>query len=238
METSIEVGYSDFSELIQESSFLGTLPFEAILEGINEQFCDYINLKDRTNYVAEFFRQMESSQDAIEASSDEESLDDFRQALDVKYRSFIGTIQFLFKSRLTITLDMIEQGNIYLEEVQPTVQKLYVYFILGARDNFKIVLSKDLLHQFNNKEVSMQMLESKLDDYSPLLKTITPEQFLVMRGEYEVQSMFADNVFCGNFLRKYTPKLYQNTDLCAEIIQYTSTISKFKTELELATVIE
>ena len=55
----------DYNDLIKESVFKGETPFQVIIEGLTEQFDDYINVEDRTNYVDVFFNQYHDSVNAI-----------------------------------------------------------------------------------------------------------------------------------------------------------------------------
>ena len=61
----------DFSKVMPEVYFVGKIPFHAIIEGITEQFTDYINTDDRTNYVSEFYQQLSDSYALIDDESNE-----------------------------------------------------------------------------------------------------------------------------------------------------------------------
>ena len=60
-----EVSYADIPTdhigLIQDSVFVGEFPLEVILEGLRNQFSNYIGTDDRTDYVDAFYKQYESS---------------------------------------------------------------------------------------------------------------------------------------------------------------------------------
>ena len=221
---------SSYSDIYGEGVFEGTTPFESILEGIEDQFADYVNLIDRTNYVDIFYKQYYASLDILNNDDSIEYPQDLKDKLDQMYNQFIGTLQQLFESRLTITIPVIEEGHLYRNEVEPILRKLYEFFILSARTNFKIVIGKDLLEFIECSDVEYD-LEVKMDDYSPFFKSITPLRFLDIRKDTEISEMFNENQFVGNFLRKYSPKLYQNEDLKSEILNYVNTVISFKKEV-------
>ena len=62
-------GYIDYGLMVAESVFLGDMPFVEIINGIKEQFEDYINIEDKTNYVDIFYTQL---QESINATNDDE----------------------------------------------------------------------------------------------------------------------------------------------------------------------
>lgn len=64
----------------------------------------------------------------------------------------------------------------------------------------------------------MYAINEYMKSYTPLIVGITPIDFLKYSGDEEIFELFNDGVINGNFLRKYTPKLYQNEELEVDII--------------------
>lgn len=222
-----------YTDLIQESAFLGNYPFNIIIDGIKSQFDNYVNLNDRTNYVDIFYKQLNESYDKIKLD-DEPRPVEIREVLDGLYLRFIDTMSNLFETRLHISIAVIEDGEIYSPEVEYTLRKLYQFFILNARLNFTIAISYNIIQSLGTTisdiDEYTNSITDMIDDFIPLITTITPIQFLKYCGDLEVSEMFECGKFNGNFLKKYNPKLYQNEDLVVEIINGTIvTASYFKT---------
>jgi bifunctional DNA-binding transcriptional regulator/antitoxin component of YhaV-PrlF toxin-antitoxin module len=121
------------------------------------------------------------------------------------------------------------------EEVEYVIKRLYEFFILGARKNFKTVISLDILShmqkEYENDQVFFQEINDQIDNYSPLVTVLTPNQFIQYCGDKEVLEIFENNKASGNFLRKYSPKLYQNDDFLVEIINRITMLHQFKQDM-------
>ena len=79
-------------DVIKTNVFVGETPFDMIIEGIEEQFNDYINIKDTTNYVDVFYTQLYRSYEM--AKDDRETFqEDMINALDNIYQSFYDKLQ-------------------------------------------------------------------------------------------------------------------------------------------------
>lgn len=224
-----------YTHLIEEHAFLGIYPFAVILEGIQKQFEDYINMDDTTNYVDIFFTQLRDSYHAVESNDSEEHPMEIREVLDRLYKQFITTISDLFNIRLTITMMHVEEENIDDSDLEFIIRRLYEFFILSAKNNFKVVITTDVMSIIkdigdDDKEY-FKTLQGAMDRYSPLLTTITPTQFLQYRGDQEVYELFESGIVTGNFLRKYTPKLYQNDEFQVELINYITMVHQFKKDV-------
>lgn len=225
----------DYSELIAESAFLGDYPLATILEGIETQFSDYINMEDRSNYVDIFYDQLHYSYE--EAHKDLEHPQELKEALDKILDTFIDKINQLFNKRLTISINGIEGEDIDEDELEFILRRLYEFFILGARNNFKVVISSDVNYKTANIKVEdddvafFNKIDELLSHYSPLILEIGPMEFLKYRGDQEIYELFASGKVNGNFLRKYTPKLYQNEEFRVELINHIILTKEVKEEL-------
>lgn len=212
----------DYSELIEKEAFIGEFSFDVIKEGIETQFNNYVSLDDTTNYVEAFYSQLHQSYEAVELDEEEFHRDELREVLDNindEFNSFIGK---LFEQRLTLTLMDIENEDIDQEDIEYSVSNLYEYFILGARSNFVSAIYQDIkrkLHTLtmDDKEY-FNTIREMLKEYSPLIIAMGPMEFIRYNKNDIVRELFDNGRVSGNFLRKYSPKLYDNEDLEVEII--------------------
>lgn len=225
----------DYNELIKESVFKGEVPLQVIIEGITEQFEDYINIEDKTNYVDVFFNQYHDSVNAILTEDNDDHPEERKEILDDILNNFISTIGDLFKVRLSITIIPIDEESFNIDEVESILRALYEFFILKARDNFITVLSGDinlrLQRNITDNRQFIAEVKTLLESYTPIITTITVNDFLKIRGEETIIEMNDNNQWTGNFLMKYSPKLYQNETLAADIITQTAIIYDIKEEL-------
>lgn len=228
----------DYSDLIQEDVFIGSIPYDAIEEYLDNQFDDYINLEDSKNYVDIFYDQLHASYETIHSDDEEEHPQEKIEALDMLHEKFLNKINDLFKSRLSITIADLEDvvvSSVDRDEMEFIIRRLYEFFILGARNNFKVVIAMDIQKRMNintaDDELYFRELENQLTNYSPLIKVVDPMQFLKYRGDEEITELYETGKVVGNFLRKYTPKLYQNDEYKVELVNYITTIEQFKEDM-------
>ena len=224
-----------YTHLIQERAFLGIYPFEVILEGIEKQFQDYINMEDTTNYVDIFFSQLQASFNAVNNNDAEEHPNEIKEVLEINYRKFIDKIKILFNDRLSISIIDIENDNIDDPDLEFIIRRLYEFFILGARNNFKTIIATDLLPIVkdigDDDAAYFRAIDESMDRYNPLITSVTPTEFLKYRGDQEVYDLFENHRVNGNFLKKYSPKLYMNEDFQVEVINYVTMVHQFKQDV-------
>lgn len=225
----------DFSEMLGDTIFLGEFPFDAITEGIEEQFEDYINLEDKNNYMDIFYNQLYSSYEAVRADDSEEHPTEIIEALDKIHEDFIDKVVELFDKRLTIHFPSIEAATAgSSNDTEFILRRTYEFFILGAKDNFKTVITADIIPRVKdivNDNEYFRTVNELMEMYSPLITNIQPEQFLKYRNDIEMIELFENNQISGNFLRKYSPKFYQNDDFMVEVINHITMIQQFKMDL-------
>lgn len=221
-----------YTHLIQERAFLGVYPFATILEGIQKQFQDYINMGDVNNYVDIFFSQLQDSFDAVNNNDAEDHPVEIREVLNNIYGNFIDNVKLLFNDRLNISIIDIEDDNIHDPDLEFVIRRMYEFFILDARDNFKVVITTDILQLIkdigDDDDAFFRAIDEAMDRYTPLLTSVTPSQFLKYRGDQEVCDLFENHRVNGNFLKKYTPKLYMNDDFQVELINYITMVHQFR----------
>ena len=70
---------------------------------------------------------------------------EIREALNKIKDTFVDTMFELFETRLTIDVSVIDDVTTEEDEVEIVIRKIYEYFILGARDNFRAVITKDAI---------------------------------------------------------------------------------------------
>ncbi len=228
--------FMDYSELFSDSVFLGEVPFDSIVEGLNNQFSDYINMEDKTDYVDIFYNQYVMSKTAVLTDEGEEHPQELIEALEKLFDKFLDTIDNLFKLRLTISI--IEEGEtVDFDSLEFRIRKVYGVFILDGRKNLKNAISKNMASRINVNEIDNDTAYFKTVDtlinsfYSPLITGFTPTQFIDYIGDDDLKSLFDEGDVTGNFLRKYTPKLYQNDEFRCELINDFVLIQQFGKEI-------
>ncbi len=223
----------DYTEIIARDAFLGDVPLEAILEGIEAQFDDYINCEDKTNYVDIFYEQLQASYAVIQDDEEEHPME-IREALDKILERFTQFMRKQLDERLTITVTCLEDEDPNNDDCEFIFRRLYEFFILGAKNNFKTVIERDIVkripaglsdNEYFKKIQSLMML------YSPLMTGVTPTEFLEYRGDQELIALFEDSEVVGNFLRKYSPKFYQNEEFQVDVINYITMCSQLGKEI-------
>lgn len=225
----------DYSELVEEDTFIGDTPFSTILDGLNEQFKDYINLEDNTDYVDIFYTQMEASINAIMNNELEDHVQEKLDILKKLDQTFTDTIADLFKIRLTITIIPIENEDPDDDDqIEGIVRALYKLFILDGKNTLKVVISNDIINRIGSIEddlIFYREIDRLLPEYSPLIRCMPPSKFLRYCKAEDVIQMYESGNITGNFLRKYTPKFYQNEEFQVEAVNYISVIQAFKKDL-------
>ena len=223
----------DYTDLIKDEAFLGEYPFDTIIEGITNQFENYISTEDRTDYVEIFYEQWQDSVNETELDY-EDHPQEKREVLFQYYNTFIDTIYRLFKERLHIVIVPIEdEVTVDEDDLEILIRQLYEFFILDARNNFKLILAKKILPKLKKlKERDyVSQIQDLLEDYSPIITNIVPMDFLKLGKAEDIVTMFDEGLVVGNFMRKYSPKLYINEDLETDIINYIIMVNELRSEI-------
>ena len=75
-----------------------------------------------------------------------------------------------------------------------------------------------------------------LEGYSPIVVDISPIMFLKYIGNDELLSLYEDErLITGNFLRKYSPRLDQNTEFEIELVSNITLTKDVKEDLYAST---
>lgn len=222
-----------YTELKKDNVYVGDIPLDVIMEGIENQFNDYINIEDRTNYVDIFYNQLHKSY-ALLNDGTETFQDDLKDILDNIHQKFVDKLVELFNVRLTLSIVEIEDESPDMDEVEYIIRHLYEFFILGARNNFKVVITNDIrpkIGKIENPREYHKTLRQLLTNYSPLITSFGPMEFLRYKKDQEIIQFFEDGKVTGNFLRKYSPKLYQNEEFEVDLINYITMVQQIKEEV-------
>lgn len=220
----------DYSDLIETDCFLGEVPFDTIIECIENQFDDYINNDDSTNYVDIFYTQLENSRRTVESDDNEVHIQEIKEALDKIEDKFNSFMQKEFTERLTLSITVLEDEDPTNDDVEFIFRKLYEFFILNAKKNFRDIIEKDMikrLPQGLDDKTFFREIEKLMILYSPLITSIKPDEFIKLREDPDLQELFDNGEVSGNFLRKYSPKFYQNDEFKVEVINYVTMCAQF-----------
>jgi len=71
-----------------------------------------------------------------------------------------------------------------------------------------------------------------IDSFNPLFTSIGPIEFLKYSKDEDMLDLVESNKVIGNFLRKYSPKLYQNDEFKIDIINNITTYNQFLADLQ------
>ena len=223
----------DLSDLLEQSAYVGEYPFDTILEGINDQFADYINMEDKTNYVDIFYNQWnDSKQIAIESPDDTEEI---MNVLNQMKDKFVAKVSQLFEEVLTVTIMAVDDESTEEDEVELVMRQIYEFFILGARHNFMEVIATDInlkLVATLDDDEYYRKVDELLQNYSPLVRCMTPTKFIQYTGQTQIVELYEEGTIAGNFLRKYTCKLYQNDEFKVELISHITTLNSIKQQIK------
>lgn len=216
----------DQNSIAKSVAFVGDYPYDMIKEGLKYQFSNYMNLEDTNNYVDIFYDELENSYAIINDENAELVIDDrelLLSVLDEIHNDFVSFVSKLFNDTMTITFRELNEESIDYNEIKDDYSFLYDFFIINAKDNFKKVISSDILSRikgmvFSNDNEFYAKINELLSLYNPLITGISPEVFLTLAENDDVKSLFDNGDFLGNFLRRYSPKIYQNEDFKIELI--------------------
>ena len=233
--------YLQRMDVAKENAFCGDYPVEDIFEELTNQFSNYIQLdaSDRTNYVEIFFKQLKESMDEI-IEEDGDLLENQLEYLDIVYNYFVDLISTLFQRRLCISLNFLET-NPYDSNAYDMLSILYKFFILDARKNFKNYFTERALLTMKKSNADQTNLVATayniLDDMDhTLIMDGMVEDFIRKATDKStadtIYGYFEENIISGNFLIRYSPRFYQNTDLLADIADDVITMYQYHKEKE------
>lgn len=233
--------YLQRMDVAKENAFRGDYPVEDIFEELANQFSSYVQIDAsyRTNYVEIFFKQLKESMDEI-IEEDGDLFEEQIEYLDIIYNNFIDTISTLFQRRLCISLNFLET-NPYDSNAYDTLSILYKFFILDARKNFKNYFTERALLSMKKSNADPTNLVAAvyniLDDMDhTLIMDEMVENFIRKATDKStadtIYGYFEENIISGNFLIRYSPRFYQNTDLLADIADDVITMYQYHKEKE------
>lgn len=212
----------DIQTLLQQTTYVGNTPYATIIESITSQFEDYIGMDDSNDYVDIFYDQLMDSFEEIE--DQDEYHDEKREILYELQDKFISFMCDEFETRLGITITTVDSEETDYELVEEIIRVLYDYFILNARKNFQVVLAKDMVPNIvaspDDDVEYLKEVQQRIMGYSPIIMTITPDRFLELSDGADIKNLYDSGMVVGNFLRKYSLKLYQYPEYEVELINF------------------
>ena len=93
---------------------------------------------------------------------------------------------------------------------------------MNAPDTFRTVITKDIIHKLRTNNVGEENLDdfinTEMDNYSPLVLTLTPLEFIQLAEDEDLLELFNDSKVVGNFLKKFSPRLYANEEFQIDLV--------------------
>lgn len=220
-----------YTEYISPVAFVGEYPFEVIIEGLRNQFANYISTEDQADYVDIFYKQYN---DSLKLCTEQDFPDEYIEAVNKYMDKFLAVIQELFSTKLAITLPELEDSTPTSDALEMTIRKLYSVFILNAKETFKKVITnaviKNIDPSLDNKEF-YDVVRKEIEPYSSAIIVIRPTEFLELCKETDIIEMYKNGTVSGNFLRKYSPRLYKNEEFECDLIAHITSIIEYQKEL-------
>ena len=219
-------GVIDQESIAKQIALVGEYPYDTIKDSIKDQFSNYIKNEDMTDYVDIFYNELEKSYDLINDDNSDLVLDNrdlLGDVLNGMNDDFISFMKELFYQYMTITFSDIEEEDYDYENIKNELSVAYDFFILNAKNNFKKAISNDILvriksETFNSDDEYYKRINELMSLYTPLIAAISPLNYIRYIGDDNMLDLFENGSISGNFLRKYSPKLYQNEEFKIEII--------------------
>lgn len=220
---------ASYQDTIRSSVFIGEMPFESIMESIEAQFNDYVGTDDTTDYVFMFYNNLDSSYTI--GTSDELFAAEHIELLDNIHDEFVTQMNELFNKRIGISIVDIDNENLSnREELESIISILYKFFILNARKNLTSVITSLVRSEMTKTTIISENYQKELDrlvnQYSGLITSIGASEFLELAKAGEISKLYAEGKVSGNFLRKFSAKLYQNEDVAVNIKYSVDLINK------------
>lgn len=235
-EMQTDTAVADRRALIAEECFLGDCPFDTILTGLDHQFRNYMTTDDTEHYLDVFYTQLEAS---IEDARDQSKfdVDDVLEVLSELEDRFVDHAVKLFETHLNVGLVGYEDGTVDPESCRYILTRAYEYFILNAKRNFTVAISASIndrltkefgwypTNGFDDDRRLTRINDLLTTEFNPIITTMTPIDFLRFTGDPDILKLFEEHRLVGNFLLRYTPRLYKHEVYVIELINHiTSTM--------------
>lgn len=205
-----------------QDAWMGSYSLNAIAESIEDQFNNYSHLEDTINYVDIFYDQLDISKE-ISTFEPEINQSDYFNVLNKVENDFISMMLDLFSTKLNIEIVEVDSDNIDYINMRNYIYIIYTYFIINSISNFTEAITNDYLSHNTELDLDDEKLFSKV--YSDLDKIYSPiitfgcDKFLdyTINKSKALKELWDNTLVTGNFLNKYTPRLYRNEDLHSSI---------------------
>lgn len=220
-EEIIEGPQMTFNYLLEDTIFFGDYPLIDLEDRIKTQFETIIALEDDTNFFQIALNSFRYSLEVINVEFDEYTLER-REILTSKYYQFINFMIELIEEKLTISIPDYESGMLLKDEIEYVIDQIYKFFVLKGRKNFKKVIATQIGRQLkpfeNDPTTYLEKAQEIIQDYFGIITKIDCEQFLAILKADEIWELYETGVIVGNFLRKYSARLYRHHDFIVEIL--------------------
>ena len=232
-EEEIQAPEMTFNYLLQDTVFFGYYPIDDLKLRIKEQFENYITMEDDTNFFEIALNSFQYSLEVINVEFDEYTLER-KELISNMYLDFINYIIELIETNLTISIPNYELGLLTRTETEYILNEIYKYFILKARKNFKKVITAELKGQLESLEQNptkyLEKAQEIIMNYGGLISQVDIEQFLQITKAETIYDLYDSGEIIGNFLRRYSPRLYRHPDYLVEILNQLMIQLYFKDE--------
>lgn len=232
-EEEIQAPEMTFNYLLQDTVFFGDYPLEDLKLRIKEQFENYISMEDDSNFFEIALNSFQYSLEVIEVEFDEYTLER-KELLSNMYLDFINYIINLIEEHLTVSIPDYETGLLSRAEAEYIINEVYKYFILKARKNFKKVITNELKGQLKSLEDNatkyLEKAQEIILNYGGIITQVSLPQFLQITKAEQIYELYENGQIIGNFLRRYSPRLYKHPDYLVEILNQLMIQLYFKDE--------
>lgn len=220
-DEQIEAGEMTYNYLLEDTVLFCDYPLLDLEKRIEEQFTNLIDMEDDSNYFQIAMEAFQYSFEVINVEFDEYTVER-KEILRNKYFQFMNFMVDLIDRKLTIGIPDYETGILSRQEIEYIIDKIYRFFILNARKNFKKVITFDLSHHLkqyeNNPTEYLEKAQELIQNYYAIITTIDCETFLKILKETEIFDLYESGIINGNFLRLYSARLYRHPDFVVEIL--------------------
>ena len=216
-----ELEIVSFQDALRSTVFFSDYDLDVLEEFIEDQFTNYTKGEDTTNYFEDTIQAFKYSEEVIEVEFDEYT-QERRQALTEMYDEFIDFMVLLIEKKLKISIPDYEPERLPKEDLEYIIDEIYKFFILNARKNFRTFITNSVIEELSDELIKdsgeyYNRATEVIQNYFSILP-ITPEEFLLKLKQDQLLELYSDGRIAGNFLQKYSPKLYRHDDLLVDIL--------------------
>ena len=216
-----EAGIVSFQDALRSTVFFSDFDLDVIEEFIEDQFSNYIKAEDTTNYFEDTIQSFRYSEEVIEVEFDEYT-QERREVLTEMYEEFIDFMIRLIEKKLKISIPGYETEELQKEDLEYIIDEIYKFFILNARKNFRTFITNSVIEELSDETTKdpatyFNLVDNSIQNYFSILP-VTCEEFLLALKQDQLMELYENGQIAGNFLRKYSPRLYNHDDFLTDIL--------------------